>query len=66
MKELGLSYKEIKKMPWAMLMRIIADLPRVEYLSEEESKKQEQKALTPQTAEDFKNYIKAISQNKKQ
>lgn len=66
-KELNLSYKEMKTIPWAMLLRMMADMPRVIYTDdegEEQEKPKQAKKLTPQTAEDFKAYINQLNQNK--
>lgn len=66
-KELNLSYNEIKTIPWAILLRMMADMPRVIYTDEEEGEQgspKQAKKLTPQTAEDFKAFINQLNQAK--
>lgn len=60
MKELHLSYDEIRyKIPWITLQKMIADLPRTEEISEDAQKDKE---LSPQTSEEFKEFINKINQ----
>lgn len=57
MKELHLSYYEIRyKIPWITLQKMIADLPRTEEINEETDKE-----LSPQTSEEFKDFINQIN-----
>lgn len=64
-KEVGLSYSEIMwKIPWAVILRMLADLPR-QVKEENGGKKKEMKKLTPQTANDFRQFIKQANQKAK-
>lgn len=60
MKELHLSYYEIRyKIPWITLQKMIADLPRTEEINQDAQKDKE---LSPQTSEEFKEFINKINQ----
>lgn len=57
------------EIPWGMVKRMLADLPYQRYLDDDEvdsnGKKKENKELTPQTADYFKNYINQLNEKNK-
>lgn len=57
------------EIPWGMVKRMIADLPYQRYLEDDEvdsnGKKKENKPLTPQNADSFKNYINQLNEKNK-
>lgn len=62
MKELGISYKDLMwGIPWAIITRMMADLPRTI-----EKKENENKVLNEQTSDDFKAFIQQLNEKKKQ
>lgn len=62
MKTLGLSYTDIYwRMPWGLVLRMLADLPYTKYLKEGEKKKTEYQNLTPETSDVFKDFINNVN-----
>lgn len=57
------------EIPWSMVKRMLTDLPYQRYLEDDEvdsnGKKKENKALTPQSADSFKNYINQLNEKNK-
>lgn len=57
------------EIPWGMVKRMLTDLPYQKYLEDDEvdsnGKKKENKFLTPQTADSFKNYINQLNEKNK-
>lgn len=62
-KEFCTPYTILKKMPWQLLVRMLADLPRVEYTDEDSAEKP--KKLTAQNADEFKAYINQLNASKR-
>lgn len=57
------------EIPWGMVKRMLIDLPYQKYLEDDEvdsnGKKKENKSLTPQTADSFKDYINQLNEKNK-
>lgn len=61
MKELNITYQELMwGIPWATLMRMMADLPR-----QVKADKNQPQTLTEQNVDDFKAYMNNINQKSK-